>query len=350
MTGFNLFDVELRRSGWSSCTSWFPPRALAVLVNPNTPACATSDADVQAAARVMGLQIESSRPASAKSSGLRSSCSERADALLRGGRSLLHTAACNPCAGGATSSCRRSIRARDVRGRRADELRTEIDRWYRQVGVYTGRILKGEKPADLPVVQPTKFELVINLKTAKALGLDRAAHAARPRRRGDRMKRREFITLLGGAAAAWPLAARAQQGERMRRIGVLMQSAADDAEGAGRIAAFLQGLQQLGWTVGRNVRIDIRWAAADADHIRRYAAELAALGAGRHPGLRRLGRGAVAQATRTVPIVFMRSPIRSAAASSRAWRGRAATPPASYVRIRLSAENGWSCSSRSRQA
>ena len=90
-------------------------------------------------------------------------------------------------------------------------------------------------------------------------------------------KRREFITLLGGAAAAWPLAARAQQAERMRRIGVLMQLAADDPEGQRRIAAFLQGLQQLGWTVGRNVRIEYRWAAGDADAIRRYAAELVAL-------------------------------------------------------------------------
>ena len=78
------------------------------------------------------------------------------------------------------------------------------------------------------------------------------------------MKRREFITLLGGAAA-WPLAARAQQAERMRRIGVFMRATADDPEGQARIAAFLQALQQLGWTDGRNVRIDYRWGAGDAD-------------------------------------------------------------------------------------
>src|SRR6266550_9424219 len=89
------------------------------------------------------------------------------------------------------------------------------------------------------------------------------------------MRRREFITLLGGAAAAWPLAARAQPGERIRRIGVLMYLAADDAQGQARLAAFTQALKQLGWSDGRNVRIDTRWATADDVH--RHAAELAAL-------------------------------------------------------------------------
>src|SRR5262249_17441619 len=89
-------------------------------------------------------------------------------------------------------------------------------------------------------------------------------------------RRRQFITLLGGAAV-WPVAARAQQPERMRRIGVLIPYAADDPEGQARIAAFLQGLQQLGWTEGRNVRIDFRWGAANAERIRRDAAELVAL-------------------------------------------------------------------------
>ena len=83
------------------------------------------------------------------------------------------------------------------------------------------------------------------------------------------MKRRAFITLLGGAAIAWPLAARAQQPERMRRIGVLMNLASDDTEGQARLAAFHQGLQQLGWTVGRDVQIDYRWGAGDAGAFHR---------------------------------------------------------------------------------
>ena len=98
------------------------------------------------------------------------------------------------------------------------------------------------------------------------------------------MNRREVITLLGGATAAWPLAARAQQPKVMRRVGVLMNLAADDAEGQTRVAAFLQQLQQLGWTDGRNVRIDIRSAAGNVDDARKYAAELVALAPRRSGG------------------------------------------------------------------
>src|SRR5260370_30697556 len=92
----------------------------------------------------------------------------------------------------------------------------------------------------------------------------------------DQLKRREFITLLGGAAT-WPLSARAQQAERIPRIGVLMNLTADDPESPVRLAAFLHGMQQLGWTDGRNVRIYTRWGADDAERSRRYGAELVAL-------------------------------------------------------------------------
>jgi putative tryptophan/tyrosine transport system substrate-binding protein len=119
------------------------------------------------------------------------------------------------------------------------------------------------------------------------------------------MRRREFITLLSGAAAAWPLAARAQQGERVRRIGVLMNLAADDPEGQGRLAAFLQGLQQLGWTAGRNLQIDTRWVAGNADHIRKHAAELVALAPDVILSTGTAVAGPLLQATRTVPIVFV---------------------------------------------
>jgi putative ABC transport system substrate-binding protein len=92
------------------------------------------------------------------------------------------------------------------------------------------------------------------------------------------MRRRQFIRLLGGAAAAWPLGVHGQQQpERTRRVGVLMTLAATDAEGQARLAAFLQGLQEYGWAVGRNMQIDVRWAAGNADNIRKYAAELVAL-------------------------------------------------------------------------
>src|SRR5713226_4393677 len=117
------------------------------------------------------------------------------------------------------------------------------------------------------------------------------------------MRRREFIAGLG--AAAWPLAGRAQQPRAMRRIGVLMNLAADDPETQARLAPFLQGLQEVGWTVGRNVRIDYRWGAGDPDRIRRFAAELVALA----PDVILAAGGTTVaplqQVTRTVPIVFV---------------------------------------------
>jgi putative tryptophan/tyrosine transport system substrate-binding protein len=120
------------------------------------------------------------------------------------------------------------------------------------------------------------------------------------------MRRREFISLLGGAAAAWPVAARAQQGEQLRRIGVLMAATADDPEYQPRMRAFQQGLTLLGWTEGRNVRVDTRWAGTDADDIRKHAVELATLA----PDVILAGSGTTTvaplqQATRTVPIVFV---------------------------------------------
>ena len=117
------------------------------------------------------------------------------------------------------------------------------------------------------------------------------------------MKRREFITLLGGAVA-WPLAARAQQRERKSRIGVLLPAAADDNEYQARLAAFLQALALLNWSVGRNVGIDVRWATANAAEIRRHAAELAALAPDVILSHGASTVGPLLQATRTVPIVF----------------------------------------------
>ena len=122
------------------------------------------------------------------------------------------------------------------------------------------------------------------------------------------MRRRDFIKVIIGFAAAWPLGARAQQADRIRRIGVLMGLAADDSEGQARVAAFLRGLQEAGWVVGRNVQIDYRWSAGDADRGRRYAAELVALAPDVILGAGGLGLGALLQATRVVPIVFVHVP------------------------------------------
>ena len=118
------------------------------------------------------------------------------------------------------------------------------------------------------------------------------------------MRRRDFIRAISGAVAAWPIAARAQQPERVRRIGVLVPGTADDAELKARIAAFQQGLRELGWTDGRNVRIDVRWGAGDADRIRSSAAELVALAPDVILAVASAPVAALLQTTRAVPIVF----------------------------------------------
>jgi hypothetical protein len=136
------------------------------------------------------------------------------------------------------------------------------------------------------------------------------------------VKRREFISLLGGAAAAWPLAARAQQGERVRRIGVLILYSQTDREGQARIAAFLDTVRRLGWTDGRNVRIEYRWSAGDIGREKGFAAELVratpdAIVVSGWTGLAELKR-----LTSVIPIVLPRSLIQWAAALSPAWRDR----------------------------
>jgi putative tryptophan/tyrosine transport system substrate-binding protein len=118
------------------------------------------------------------------------------------------------------------------------------------------------------------------------------------------MRRREFLSVIGGAAVAWPLAARAQQPERMRRIGILLPATADNAQFQAWVGAFLQALALLGWTIGRNVQIDTRWATPNAADIRRHAAELVALASDVILAYGSSTVGPVLQATRAIPIVF----------------------------------------------
>src|SRR3974390_2502167 len=141
------------------------------------------------------------------------------------------------------------------------------------------------------------------------------------------MRRREFISLIGGVAATWPLAARAQQHERMRQVGMLLSSTADDAVFQTWVGAFLQGLAQSGWIIGRNMRIETRWAGSKADDIRRHAQELAALA----PDVILAHGGSTVrpllQATRSIPIVFavVTDPVGNGYVESLARPGRTAT-------------------------
>jgi len=145
------------------------------------------------------------------------------------------------------------------------------------------------------------------------------------------MRRREFITVIG-AAAAWPLAGHAQQSERVRRIGVLMSQSADDPNGLAWISAFAQGLQERGWTIGGNVRIEYRWGAGDLDRFRKYAAELVALSPDVIVATAGSIVGALQQVSRTVPIVFVTTvdPVGGGWVESLARPGGNATGFATY--------------------
>src|SRR5262249_22076056 len=216
---------------------------------------------------------------------------------------------CEPARANRGGGCtlRGAYHVLDPRGRcrrRARELRHKHNRW-----ISPGRRLHGRHPKGRDAAQPAGLaahESGAGHQSQDRQGarLDDPASAARPRRRGDRMRRREFITLLGGAAAAWPLAAGAPPPARVRRIGVLLHSRPDAPGAQGPVLAFLQGLSEAGWAVGRNLRIDYRWSVGTFAHLSRDAAELVAL----NPETILAGVGGTTttrlQATRTVPIVF----------------------------------------------
>ena len=156
------------------------------------------------------------------------------------------------------------------------------------------------------------------------------------------MRRRKFITLLGGAAA-WPFAARAQQRARMRRVGALIALAADDPQSQRQLTAFVQGLQELGWTEGQNVRVDVRWAAGNTERTRGYAAELLDLGCEVILASGGMVVAGVLQATRNVPVVFTLTPDPVAAGfvASLARPGGNAT---GFTGFEYGiAQNGWNC-------
>ena len=159
------------------------------------------------------------------------------------------------------------------------------------------------------------------------------------------MGRREFITLLGGVAAAWPLAARAQQPERMRRIGVLIPFAESDAEAQAQVTAFREGLQQLGWTAGGNVQFEYRWAAGEVGQIRTFAKELVELQPDVILARTTPVTAALLSETRTIPITFVvvSDPVGDGFVASLVAAGEATSPGSPMSRKRWAA-SGWSCS------
>ena len=279
---------------------------VALLVNPNNAvAVGTELPSVQAAARTLGLNLVVVKAAAERDidAAFANVVHARAGALIIASDSFIFGHRQQIIALAARHSIPTAYPWREAPAAGGlVSYGTSLTDAYRLAGVYTGRILGGAKPADLPVQQSTKFELVINLKTAKALGLDSPADAARARRRGDRMKRREFITLLGGAAAAWPLAARAQQPSRVPKIGYLSPVSA--SSGFLAYEMFRQGLRELGYVDGTNIVIEYRFADGQFDRLPALAAELVQLKVDVIVTAVTQASLAARDATKTIPIVI----------------------------------------------
>ncbi len=306
LTGINFFVGELVAKRLDLLRELLPAAArVAVLINPASPAAEITMRDAEVAARALGLQIQVLHASTSReiNAAFATFVNERPDAVFVGGDPFFNDRRIQLANVASYHRVPATYSNRDLA--EAGGLMsygTNIADSYRTVGIYTGRVLKGAKPADLPVVQASKFELVINAQTARMLGLDVPPIAARPRRRGDRMRRREFITLLGGAAAAWPLAARAQQ-PAMPVIGLI--NAGFPETSVSRLAAFRQGLNELGYVEGQNVTIEYRWAEGRYDRYPELVADLIR----RKVGVIATGASAPAAlaakaATSTIPIVF----------------------------------------------
>jgi putative tryptophan/tyrosine transport system substrate-binding protein len=274
VTGVSWFATELGSKHLEVLNELVPQAALiALLLNPTNPEGAFYERSAQEGARTLGrrlLVLKAASPAEIDAA-FATVAEQRANAVIVSsdpfyttrGRQLAVLAARH------VVPMISSVREIAVAGGLLSYGNSVTDA-YRRVGVIAGRILKGAKPAETPVDRATRFELVINIGTAKALS---AANAAGPRRRGDRMRRREFITLFGGAAAGWPLGAQAQQA-KVAQIGVLFIGLADTESFKKEVR---EGLRELGYVEGQNIAFEFRSAEGQLDRLPRLAAELVQL-------------------------------------------------------------------------
>ena len=280
-----------------------------MLLDPSYPSTPGQTKDLEAAARTLGVQLHVLSASSEQDfDNVFATVVQLAPgALVIGNDPFFISRSAQLAALPRAAACRRIYQTREFAA--AGGLMSygpNLAELYRMAGTYTGRILKGEKPADLPVQQSTKFELVINLKTAKALGLTVPPTLLGTRRRGDRMRRREFITLLGGAARR--VAARGARAAA--RADAADRCAHEPCRGRSRRPGRRRGVPASACSnwAGATAAMcgsTTRWAANDADRDRKYAAELVALAPDVILASGTLSVAALQHVTRTLPIVFV---------------------------------------------